>query len=546
MASSIGGRHVAESHFGMVSSVEEHATRAGVAVLARGGNAVDAAVAVGFALAVTHPNAGNLGGGGFLLVHRKGSPTVAIDFRERAPRLVTQEEFERMLRGGAVGPAAAAVPGTVAGLDLALARYGTLPRSEVMRDAIRLAKHGFPLGAYQAKTVAWAWPALSRDQTAARAFGERGKPKKAGSLVVQPELAATLERIEAKGDAGFYEGETADAIAALAPGGGLVTKEDLAAYRAVTREPLRTRYRGLDVEVAPPSSAGGVAVVTMLGLFERLEPTPLPLLSAEESHLFAEIARRAHAVRRFEVGDPDTFSGWDDAAARRDFLDVDALLGRVPPVDPEHATPSKLVNPLFDAAMHELEHTTHFSVADAAGNVVSCTTTLSASFGAKVTAAGVFLNDSLAAFGTVGKNVLAGGRRPTSSMSPTLVLRGGEPVLVLGSPGGDTIPNTVVRVLRNVVDYGLTLDRAVDAPRLHHGFVPDEIRYESAHPPPKRVLEGLRRRGHRLAAPTGSIGDANVVLLVEGTAYGYADPREGGFALGPDREPNRVPAGSAM
>jgi gamma-glutamyltranspeptidase/glutathione hydrolase len=525
----------------MVVSVEPHATQAGVDILERGGNAMDAAVAVGFALAVTHPNAGNLGGGGFLLYRPRNGKTVAIDFREKAPRAVTQARFDAMIRAKAVGPAAAGVPGTVAGLDLALSQFGTLPRTEVLARAIELARKGFPLGAYQAKTIEWAWPALGSDPAARRIFGDHGKPKRAGDLLVQPELAGTLERIRDQGDSGFYAGETAAAISALSARGGMITGEDLAAYRAVLREPLRTAYRGFTVELAPPPSAGGVAVAIMLGLFETLEPEPLPSLGPDELHLFAEIARRAHAIRRFDVVDPDSVPGYDAARKRAEWLDVKRLYAATPPIDPAHATPSAKVHPLYGAAMQELEHTTHFSVADREGNVVSCTTTLSANFGAKVVAAGVVLNDSLAAFGTVGANVLAPERRMTSSMSPAIVTSGGAPVLVLGSPGGDTIPNTVVRVLRNLVDYGMTIDRAVDAPRVHHGFVPDEIRYESSRPPPAKALTELRHRGHRVSAKTAAMGDANSILLENGIAYGYADPREGGLALGPRSQPSPRP-----
>jgi gamma-glutamyltranspeptidase/glutathione hydrolase len=518
----------------MVVSVEEHATRAGVKVLEMGGNAVDAAVAVAFALAVTHPSAGNIGGGGFLLYRPRGGPTVAVEFREKAPHAVTQGAFDRMIANRARGPAAVAVPGSVAGLDLALARYGRLARADVLAPAIELARSGFRLGRYQAKTIEWAWPDLSKDRAARAVFGRGGKPLAEGALLKQPELAATLERIAKDGDAGFYAGETARAIAALAKRDGLVDEEDLAAYRAVVRTPLETTYRGLMVDVAPPPSAGGVAVAAMLRVFEKLHAERLPVGSADEIHLFAEVARRVHAMRRFEVVDPDSVPGYDLAAKERAWLDPDRLLAASPPIDPEHATPSAKVHPLYDAAMRELEHTTHFSVVDADGGVVSCTTTLSASFGARVVAAGVVLNNALAAFGTVGENTLAPGRRMTTSMSPAIVLAGGEPVLVVGSPGGDTIPNTVVRVLRNVVDYGMTLDAAIDAPRVHHGFVPDEIRLEATRLPPAPVLAELRRRGHRLSTKTGVIGDADCILLGDdGTAYGYADPREGGLALGP-------------
>jgi gamma-glutamyltranspeptidase/glutathione hydrolase len=517
----------------MVVSVDAHATRAGVKVLESGGNAIDAVVAAAYALAVTDPSAGNLGGGGILLYRARGGPTVAIDFREKAPRGVTQALFDRMIAAHAVGAAAAGVPGSVAGLNLALARFGRLGRAEVMAPAIALARDGFRLGHWQALTIKWAWPALSRDANARAIFGAGSAPRTEGSLLVQTELARTLGRIAVAGDAGFYAGETAAAMAALAKQGGLVTLEDLAAYRAIVREPLRTTYRGFTVEVAPPPSAGGVAVAVMLRLLEKLEPEPLAFLSADEIHLFAEVARRAHAIRRFDVVDPDSVPGYDLAAKRAEWFDVDRLLASSPPIDPEHATPSPAVNPLYRAALRELEHTTHLAAVDAMGNVATCTTTLSASFGAKVVAAGVVLNDSLAAFGTVGANVLAPERRMTTSMTPTLVLAGDTPVLVLGTPGGDTIANTVVRVLRGVVDHGMTIDQAVDAPRIHHGFVPDEIRYEAGRPPPTGVLAALRRRGHHLSARTAAFGDANSILLADGLAYGYADPREGGLALGP-------------
>lgn len=530
-----GGARVVTGHHGMVVSVEEHATRAGVEILEQGGNAADAAVAVAFALAVTHPSAGNLGGGGFLVYRPHGGPTRVIVFREKAPAAVTTARFQAMLAEGAKGPAAVAVPGTVAGLDLALAELGKLPRTQVLEPAIRLARDGFPLGPWQGKTIAWAFPDLSRDPAARKVFGKHGKPKAAGDLLVQPELARTLRRIAEQGDPGFYSGETARAIAALGSRGGLVTPDDLASYRAVVREPLSVPYRGLTVEVPPPPSAGGAAVAVMLTLLSRLGAEKLPPRSDGELHLFAEVARRAHAIRRFEIGDPYALPAFDWPSRSRALLDADALLARFPPIDPDHATPSPRVSTHYAAAMRELEHTTHLSVVDAEGNAASLTTTLSASFGARVMAAGVVLNNALAGFGTVGENVLAPRREMTTSMSPVIVLAKGEPVMVCGSPGGDTIPNTVVQVLRNVIDHGMTLDDAVDAPRIHHGFVPDEIRFESAHPPGKATLAALRRRGHRLSSPSRAIGDADCIVVSAGVASGYADPREGGLALGPAR-----------
>ncbi len=526
-----GGERVVTGRNGMVVSVEDNATRAGVEVLEDGGNAADAIVATAYALAVTHSGAGNLGGGGFMLYRPHGGPTVAIDFRERAPSGVTQARFDRMIAAHAVGPAAAGVPGSVAGLDLVLARFGRLGRKRVLARAITLARDGFRLGHHQELMIEWAWPELSRDPEARRIFGDGDTPKHEGDRVVQPELARTLERIADRGDPGFYSGPTADALARLTKRGGLITRDDLSAYHAVIREPLRTTYRGYDVEVTPPPSAGGVAVAVMLGLSSARESHRLAPGSADALHDFAEIARRAGAIRRFEVADPDSVPGYDSSRQLAGWLDPARALPTAPPIDPVFATPSSAVDPRFAGAMKELEHTTHFAAVDADGDVAACTTTLSANFGAKVMVAGFVLNDSLAAFGTVGANVLAPGRRMTSSMSPTLVLAHGVPVLVLGTPGGDTIPNTIVQVLRNVIDYGMTIDRAVDAPRIHQGFVPDELRFESARPPSRSVLAELRRRGYRLSAPTPGFGDANTLLVVGGVAYGYADPREGGLAL---------------
>lgn len=515
-------------------------------MLEQGGTAADAVVAAAYALAVTHPGAGNLGGGGFLLYRPRGGPTVAIDFREKAPHGVTQARFDRMIAERAVGPAAAGVPGSVAGLNLTLERFGRLGRKAVLKPAIELARAGFVLPRWQALTIRWAWPDLSKDATARSIFGVGGKPRREGTLLVQPALARTLEHVAEDGDAGFYAGETAQALAALSSRGGLLTLEDLAAYRAVVREPLRTTYRGYTVELAPPPSAGGVAVAVMLRLLEKVDRPGTAALAADELHLLAEIMRRAHAIRRFEVVDPDSVPGYDLPAKVSEWLDAERVLARSPAIDPARATPSAKVHPLFDAAMKELEHTTHLAAVDAEGNVAVCTTTLSANFGAKVVAAGVVLNDSLAAFGTVGANVLAPDRRMTASMSPTLVLAEGTPVLALGTPGGDTIANTVVQVLRHVVDDGMTLDQAVDAPRIHQGFVPDEIRFEASRPPPESVLAALRRRGHRLSHPTAAFGDANSILFADGVAYGYADPREGGLALAPpEKTPGASPPGGS-
>jgi gamma-glutamyltranspeptidase/glutathione hydrolase len=522
----------------MVVSVEPNATQAGVEMLRQGGNAVDAAVAVAYALAVTHPSAGNIGGGGFMLVHLAGKPTEALDFRERAPKSLTQAKFDAMIKAGARGPSAAGVPGSVAGLVHALAKYGRLPRNVVLAPAIRLARSGHPIGKQQALALSWAWSTLQRDPEARRIFGRGNQPKKEGDLLVQTDLAATLDRIVDQGSPGFYQGPTADAIVRSMGKDGLINYPDLIEYTHALRKPLAFAYRGVDVEVMPPSSAGGVAVASTLLMLDKLDPPARAPNSPESLHLLIEVARRTHSERRFGVMDPET-PGYDDAARRARWLAPRSWFDAMPPIDPKQATPSNKVHALYDAAVRELEHTTHFSVVDAQGNAVSCTMTLSAGFGAGfvVPGAGFVMNNSVAAFGTVGDSTPKPGRRTTSSMAPTLLLQRGEPIAVLGSPGGDTIPNTIVEVVRNLVDAQMLLEDAVDAPRIHHGFVPDEVRYESAYPVPEATQRALRAMGHKLVARR-VIGDANSIVRdpfsSPARSWGYADPREGGLALGPD------------
>jgi gamma-glutamyltranspeptidase / glutathione hydrolase len=527
------GRHAVGGTRGVVVSVEAQATRAGLGILEQGGNAVDAAVAVGYALAVTHPSAGNLGGGGFMLVRPTAGPTVAIDFRETAPGRLTRAEFESLVMAGIRPEATVGVPGTVAGLDLALKRFGKLTLAQVLAPAIRLARSGYRIGPRQASSLVWNWPRLRKNPAALAEFGTaEGKPLPEGTRHRRPGLAAVLERIQASGDAGFYEGDTAKALLASLEQAGLMTAEDLAGYRAKIREPLTGSYRGLTVEVMPPPSAGGVAELRLLDMLEQLEAYKQPRTSGAELHLFVEAARRAHLERRLNVLDPDALSEAESRSREQAWLATAPVLAEFP-VDPEHATPSSELSDLFAGAAEELEHTTHFAVVDADGMAVSCTVTLSSGFGARIVTpgTGIVLNNTLAAFSVVGQNQPAPLRRPTSSMAPTLVLDHGRLLLVLGSPGGDTIPNTIVQVLRNIVDYSLPLDDAVDAFRVHHGFVPDQIRYEAARPPPRAALDYLRGRGHRFSKKLAQMGDANTILVTPTRTWAYADPREGGLAL---------------
>jgi gamma-glutamyltranspeptidase/glutathione hydrolase len=534
-----GGPRAVRAEFGAVTSVEPHATRAGIAILEQGGNAVDAAVAVAYALAVTHPSAGNLGGGGFMLVRPKGGPTLALDFRESAPLALTRPRFDAMQRAGGMGPVSVGIPGSVAGLELAHDHFGRLPRASVLARAIELAR-GHALGAHQAALLAGSFNALSHDLAARSIFGKNDKPRSAGERLVQRDLAATLQRISDHGRDGFYTGRTASALGGLAR--GLITSADLAAYQAKWREPMRFEYRGLTVEVMPPPSAGGVAVAQMLLMLQALHAEQLPHDSGAELHLFTEAARRAQAERRFGVIDPDALTPQIAAQKRARWLDPNAWLGPSP-VDPERATSSTSLRPPPGDTGAESEHTTHFTVVDADGMVVSCTTTLSGSYGAKLVlpGTGVVLNNSVASFAESGDNQPVGGRRTVSSMAPTLVLDGDSVVLALGTPGGDTIPSTIVQVLRHIVDHGESLSVAVDAPRVHHGFLPDLVRYEPRNAPPATALRELTRRGHKLKPARAAIGDANEILIQGHLAWAYADPREFGLALAAKPAPPRVP-----
>ncbi|WP_437608211.1 gamma-glutamyltransferase [Sorangium sp. So ce834] len=551
-----GGARAVRGDAGLVTSVEEHATRAGADVLRRGGNAIDAAVAVAFALAVTHPSAGNIGGGGFMMVRLANGETQAIDFREAAPASVTTASNMAMVRAGAHGYASAGVPGSVAGLALAHERFGTRPFAELLAPAISLARKGHRLGARQALTLRWAWPRLKADRAASAIWGRGKGPLAQGELVRQLDLARTLETLAAEGPRAFYEGAIARKIAgAMRERGGHITEDDLRAYQAKWRAPLRFSYRGFTVDTMPPPSMGGVALAEIMLTLERVKAHEAPVDSGLSLHLFVEAAKRAYADRRKVGADPD-FVPPATGQLLAKLLDGSTLMRRSPPVEPERATPAGDIAGAPDALAPESPQTTHFSVIDAAGNAVSCTTTQSASFGAKIVipGTGILLGNAMGAFSETGINAVAPGKRMASSMTPTLVSRDGKIALLLGSPGGDTIPNTVAQVLRNLVDHGMTIDEAVRHARIHHQWMPDRVRVERLTPPPQAALDDLARRGHAVVRDPMPIGDANNILVdAAGVAWGYADTREGGTAegvsapdkLGPAAEASAPPASGA-
>jgi gamma-glutamyltranspeptidase/glutathione hydrolase len=530
----------------MVVSAESHASDAGVEILAAGGTAVDAAVAVGFALAVTWPTAGNLGGGGFMVIHLADGTERAVDYRERAPAGASRDMYlgadgRPIVERSLVGVLAAGVPGSVAGLCHVQARYGKLGLEEVMAPAIRLAETGFPVSRFLAASLRRGRKLLERFPESRRIFLRGGRPYEAGEVLRQPELAASLRRIAAQGASGFYGGRTAELIAAeMKREGGLVTLEDLRAYAVKERAPLRGSYRGWEIVSMPPPSSGGVALVQMLNILEHYPLARLGPGSERGLHLMAEAMRCAFRDRAAHLGDPDfaeiPVKGLVSEAYARGLR---AGIG-------ESAGVSTAM-PAADPFAHEKSETTHYSVMDAAGNAVACTTTLNGGYGCgvTVTGAGFLLNNEMDDFSVAPgqpnmfqliqgeANAIAPSKRPLSSMTPTLVKREGRVMMVIGSPGGPTIINTVLQCIVNVLDHGMDIAQAVAAPRIHHQWLPDRISHEpyGINPDVRRRLEA---RGHRLREGEGTMGDAHGIIRdpQTGRLEGAADPRGGGAARG--------------
>ncbi len=532
---------------GMVATQEATATQVGVSFLAAGGNAVDAAVAVAFALAVTLPQAGNLGGGGFMLVHHAASgETHAVDYRETAPAAAHRDMF--LDAAGNVDEvrsryshASAGVPGTVAGLVLALERFGTMPLAQVMAPAIGLARDGFIVTRELARSLAERAERLARNPAAARIYLEPdGSAPRPGERLVQRDLAASLARIAEEGPNAFYRGEIARRIAAdMRANGGLIQEADLAAYEAKLRAPVTGSYRDHVVASMPPPSSGGVHLIQILNVLEGYPVGFLGHNGADTIHLMAEAMKLAYADRSRHLGDPDhvpvPVAG---LVSKRYAADLRRLISL------DAARPSSLIAPGRPGA-YESPDTTHFSVMDAAGNVVSNTYTINFSYGSGIVAegTGILLNNEMDdfsakpgvpnAYGLVGgeANAIAPGKRPLSSMTPTIVFRDGLPLLATGSPGGSRIITTTAQVIMNVVDHGMNVAAAVAAPRVHHQWLPDRLRVEHGLSPDTLVL--LRARGHEVEVGD-AMGSANSVMRVDGGFAGAADPRRpGALAAGP-------------
>ena len=535
--------HPALAPNGMVASQEARATGVGVEILERGGNAVDAAVAVGFALAVTLPRAGNLGGGGFMLVHLAASgETVAIDYRETAPAASTPTMF--LGANGEPDPQksrdsglAAGVPGTVAGLAEAHRRWGSgqLGLAELIAPAIRLAREGIAVDEDLADSLPRAAARLGRFPSSRRIFLKAdGSAPGRGDRLVQEDLARSLEAIAQQGPAGFYEGATAARIvAALAAHGGIMTLEDFRAYRPVIREAVRGTYKGYGVASMPPPSSGGVHLVQMLNLLEPMDLGKRGHNGAETIHLMVEAMKLAYADRALHLGDPDSVAVPVRGLTSKAY--ADALRPRI---DPERARPSAEIR-AGDPAPHEGEQTTHFSVVDRFGNAVSNTYTLNFSYGLGLVAegTGILLNNEMDdfaakagavnAFGLVqgAANLPGPGKRPLSSMTPTILFRDGKVAMVTGSPGGSRIITITLQTILNVVEHGMNVAEAVAAPRIHHQWLPDALDVEGGLSPD--TLRLLEARGHRIA-PRGAFGNVNAIVAVPGGWAGAADTRQRG------------------
>jgi gamma-glutamyltranspeptidase / glutathione hydrolase len=535
-------RAVAAEH-GMVVAQERIAAEVGADILRQGGNAVDAAVATGFAMAVTYPRAGNIGGGGFMVIHSVArNEAAAIDYRETAPGAITQDIFlgadgkpdADRSRNSALG---IGVPGTVAGLALALEKYGSgrFTLTQILAPSIALARDGFVIADDMADTLSDMYRRMGRWPNSAKAFSRSdGTPLQEGDRLIQADLAATLTAIAEQGPRGFYEGPVAERLAkAVRDGGGIMTSDDLKSYQAVIREPVRGNYRGYDIVSMPLPSSGGTVLLETLNILEGFPIADMKQGSAPSLHLLVEAMKRAYADRARYLGDPAFVNAPVNVLLTKEYA---ARLRAG--IDPARATPA---GDVVAVSPREGSNTTHYSVVDSSGNAVSNTYTLNFPYGVGLVAegTGVLLNNELDdftaavgasnAFGLVGfeANLPGPGKRPLSSMSPTIVLKDGKPVLVTGSPGGSRIISAVLQVVIDVVDYKMDVAAAVAAPRIHHQWMPDQVRVERGFP--EEVLNELRAKGHTVIEPLGQTS-VNSIAVTPNGLLGAPDPRTRGAA----------------
>ncbi|NUZ06045.1 gamma-glutamyltransferase [Piscinibacter koreensis] len=556
---SLGAAHAASqapiaAENGMVVTAQHLATRVGVDVLKDGGNAVDAAVAVGYALAVVYPAAGNLGGGGFMTIQLADGRKTFLDFREKAPLAATANMYldkdGNVIKGASTtGHLAVGVPGTVSGLELALSKYGTMKRAQLLAPAIRYAEDGFVLDQGDVDMLLTSTDDFGKDAATGAIFLNRGEPFQVGQRLVQKDLARTLKRIAEQGEAGFYKGPVGAAIVASSQAGkGIITQADLDQYKTRELKPVECSYRGYGIVSAPPPSSGGVIICEILNILEGYPLKDWGFRSAQAVHVQIEAMRHSYVDRNSYLGDPDFVQNPLERLLSKDYA---AKIRAA--IDPGKAGVSRDIKP--GVAPHEGSNTTHYSIVDRQGNAVSVTYTLNDWFGAKVMAngTGVLLNDEMDDFtAKIGvpnlyglvqgeANKIEPGKRPLSSMSPTIVTQDGKPVMVVGTPGGSRIITAVLHTIVNAIDYGMNVQEAVDAPKFHQQWLPETTNVENfaLSPDTRRILEGM---GHKFAGPQPANHLAAILVgapslggkpVGKNRYYGANDPRRNsGLALG--------------
>jgi gamma-glutamyltranspeptidase / glutathione hydrolase len=531
---------------GMVVSASELASKVGVQIMKKGGNAIDAAVAVGFALAVTYPSAGNLGGGGYMVIHTEDGKDIAIDYREKAPLAAHREmyldnEGEFNIKLSTEGGTSAGVPGSVAGLIYALEKYGTMKLAEVIQPAINLAKDGFPLDYRTTESFKSYMKTFEKYPSSFKVFSQNGRAYEEGEIFKQPDLARTLTFIRDKGRDGFYKGEVAEKfVEQMRVLGGYITFEDLEKYEAAEREPVKGEYRGYGLVSMAPSSSGGLVLMQMLNILENFEFKKEDWGSSRHIHLLSEAMKYAYADRSEHIGDSDFWKVPRNWLTSKDY--AKEIAGRIG----EEATVSGNIKPGKPIEIKESEETTHYSVYDKSGNAVSVTTTINSTYGSKIVVegAGFLLNNEMDdfsskpgspnQFGLLGgeANAIEPGKRMLSAMTPTIVLKDGKPFIITGSPGGSTIITVVLQVIMNCLDFGMDIQTAINQPRIHHQWFPERIDYEefglSAD-----VRENLLKKGQKLGRVV-KLGRAEGIMIDNDKKiiYGATDPRGHGGAVG--------------
>ena len=531
---------------GMVVSAEPIATQVGLQILKKGGNAVDAAVATGFALAVTYPVAGNIGGGGYMVIHFPDGRNTAIDYRETAAKLAHRDMY--LDKNGTflpelsqVGILSAGIPGSVAGLLYALEKYGTMKIADVIQPAINLAEDGFPLSASNAASLASTLKEFEKFPSSIKVFSKNGTAYKEGDIFKQPDLAKTLNEIKIYGKDGFYKGKIAGLLLSqMKTLGGNFSPEDLENYKPVEREVIKGKYKEFEIVSMPPSSSGGIALVQMLNILENFSFQKDEWNSSEYIHALVSAMKYAYADRSLHLGDPDYY------AVPEKWLTSKQYAKKIFDQISDKAIPSSEIKPGEPKQYNESKETTHYSIMDKNGCAVSVTTTINSAYGSKlvVEGAGFLLNNEMDdfsskpgvpnQFGLIGSaaNEIQPGKRMLSSMTPTIVLKDGKPVLVVGSPGGSTIITTVLQVILNVIEFEMSLERAVNSPRIHHQWLPDEISCE-----PFGIAKDVKSI---LLAKGYKFGDEKILGLVEAISFdkktgeitGVSDRRGSGLAEG--------------